>query len=122
MPVMRTSNRRASRGFTLVEMLVGVLIGLIGTVVIFQVFAVSEGQKRTTTGAGDAQQNGVFALFQIERDLRTAGFGLAHLPLLGCQTNGWNEQTSQAISFPLLPVSIVDGAAGAPDTITSAGR
>ncbi len=120
MPVMRTSNRRASRGFTLVEMLVGVLIGLIGTVVIFQVFAVSEGQKRTTTGAGDAQQNGVFALFQVERDLRTAGFGLAHLPLLGCQTNGWNEQTSQAISFPLLPVSIVDGAAGAPDTITIA--
>lgn len=120
MPVMRTPKRRASRGFTLVEMLVGVLIGLIGTVVIFQVFAVSEGQKRTTTGAGDAQQNGVFALFQIERDLRTSGYGLAHLPLLGCQTNGWNEQTSQPISFPLLPVSIVNGAAGAPDTITIA--
>ena len=73
---------RLSRGFTLVEIMVGVLIGLIGTVVIFQVFAVSEGQKRTTTGAGDAQQNGVFALFQVERDLRTAGFGLAHLPVL----------------------------------------
>ena len=51
---------RLSRGFTLVELMVGVLIGLIGTVVIFQVFAVSEGQKRTTTGGSDAQQNGVF--------------------------------------------------------------
>ena len=120
MPAMKTPTRRASRGFTIVEMLVGVLIGLIGTVVIFQVFAVSEGQKRTTTGAGDAQQNGVFTLFQLERDLRTAGFGLAHLPLLGCQTNGWNEQTAQPISFPLLPVSIADGAAGAPDTVTIA--
>lgn len=120
MPAMRTPTHRPARGFTLVEMLVGVLIGLIGTVVIFQVFAVSEGQKRTTTGAGDAQQNGVFALFQIERDLRTAGFGLAHMPLLGCQTNGWNEQTSQAISFPLLPVNITNGAAGAPDTVTIA--
>lgn len=111
---------RRERGFTLIEMLVGVLIGLIGTVVIFQVFAVSEGQKRTTTGAGDAQQAGVFALFQLERDLRTAGFAMNHLPLLGCQTNGYNEQTAQNISFTLQPVTIANGAAGAPDTITIA--
>jgi len=117
---MRTPFLRGSRGFTLVEMMVGVLIGLIGTVVIFQVFAVSEGQKRTTTGAGDAQQNGVFALFQLERDARMAGYGVNHLPLLGCQTNGWNMQTGQAISFPLLPISITNGAAGAPDAITIA--
>ena len=111
---------RRSRGFTLVELMVGVLIGLIGTVVIFQVFAVSEGQKRTTSGASDAQQNGVYTLFQIERDARMAGFGLNHLPLLGCQTNGWAEATGQPISFRLLPIQIGDGAAGAPDTITIA--
>jgi type IV pilus assembly protein PilW len=111
---------RRARGFTLVELMVGVLIGLIGTVVIFQVFAVSEGQKRTTTGASDAQQNGVFSLFQIERDLRMAGFGLNYTPLLGCQTNGWNESTGQTISFPLLPVQITNGAGIVPDTITIA--
>lgn len=115
-----TASPRRAQGFTLVELMVGVLIGLIGTVVIFQVFAVSEGQKRTTTGAGDALQNGVFSLFQIERDLRMAGFGINHLPLLGCVTNGYYEPTGTNFSFNLLPVEIANGAAGTPDTITVA--
>jgi len=108
---------RAARGFTLVEVMVGVLIGLIATVVIFQVFAVSESQKRTTTGGSDAQQNGGFSLFQIERDIRMAGFGLNHLTLLGCQTNGWYEPGGQPLGFRLVPVEITDGAGGAPDQI-----
>lgn len=108
---------RLSRGFTLVELMVGVLIGLIGTVVIFQVFAVSEGQKRTTTGGSDAQQNGVFGLFQIERDIRMAGYGLNYMALLGCTINGYYEPGAQPITFRLVPVEIINGAAGAPDRI-----
>lgn len=115
---MRTqTTARASRGFTLVEVMVGMLIGLIATVVIFQVFAVSEGQKRTTTGGSDAQQNGGFSLFQIERDIRMAGFGINHMALLGCQVNGWYEPAGAPISFRLVPVEITNGAGGAPDQI-----
>ncbi|MBK8322574.1 MAG: PilW family protein [Betaproteobacteria bacterium] len=115
---MRNQNlSRASRGFTLVEVMVGVMIGLIATVVIFQVFAVSEGQKRTTTGGSDAQQNGGFSLFQIERDIRMAGYGMNHLALLGCQTNGWYEPTGAPFNFRLVPVEITNGAGGAPDQI-----
>ena len=112
----RPSSRK-SRGFTLVELMVGVLIGLIGTVVIFQVFAVSESQKRTTTGGSDAQQNGVFGLFQIERDVRMAGYGLNHMALLGCQINGWYEPGASPIQFKLVPVEIINGVGGAPDQI-----
>ncbi|NJD88607.1 MAG: hypothetical protein FIB05_11390 [Betaproteobacteria bacterium] len=108
---------RLARGFTLVEIMVGVLIGLIGTVVIFQVFAVSEGQKRTTTGASDAQQNGVFGLFQIERDVRMAGYGLNHMALLGCTINGWYEPGGAGIQFKMVPVEIINGAGGAPDQV-----
>lgn len=108
---------RASRGFTLVELMVGVMIGLIGTVVIFQVFAVSEAQKRTTTGSSDAQQNGVFGLFQIERDVRMAGYGINHVPLLGCTINGWYEPGGASFQFKLVPVEIINGAGGAPDRI-----
>lgn len=108
---------RLSKGFTLVELMVGVLIGLIGTVVIFQVFAVSESQKRTTTGGSDAQQNGVFGLFQVERDIRMAGYGINYTPLMGCKINGWFMGTNQPLNFKLVPVEIVNGVAGAPDRI-----
>jgi type IV pilus assembly protein PilW len=105
-------------GFTLVEMMVGVLVGLIATVVMFQVFAVSEGQKRTTTGAGDAQQGGLFSLFQLERDVRQAGFGLNLPAMLGCQMYGGNESSASPFNLPLAPVTITNGASGAPDSIT----
>lgn len=63
-------------GFSLIEILVGLVIGLIATLVIMQVFSVFEGQKRTTTGSADAQTNGSIALYNISRELRMAGFGL----------------------------------------------
>ena len=105
-------------GFTMVELMVGVLVGLVAIVIMFQVFMVSEGQKRTTTGAGDAQQSGLVSLFQMERDIRMSGFGLNLPGLLGCITNGRNEQAGVTFSLPLAPVTITNGAGGAPDTIT----
>ena len=68
----RTSFRQS--GFTLVEILIGMLIGVIGIVVIMQTFAVSEGYKRTATSGTDAQVNGGIATYLMERELReTAG-------------------------------------------------
>jgi type IV pilus assembly protein PilW len=110
--------RRHQSGFTMVELMVGVLVGLVATVVMFQVFAVSEGQKRTTTGAGDAQQSGLVSLFQMERDIRMAGYGLNLPAMLGCTTYGWNETAGGGFNLPLAPVIINNGVAGAADTIT----
>lgn len=109
---------RRQRGFTIVELMVGVLIGIVSIVVMFQVFAVSEAQKRTTTGAGDAQQNGTFSLFQIERDARMAGYGINYMPLLGCTVNAWYEPSGTSFSLVLAPVTITNGAGGLPDRIT----
>jgi type IV pilus assembly protein PilW len=110
--------RRSGRGFTLVEIMVAMLIGLIGSIVIFQVLAVSERQKRTTTGAGDAQQNGLLGLFAIERDARMAGYGFNYVPVLGCNVLGHDGDGPRDFSFPLVPVRITDGAAGAADSIS----
>lgn len=63
-------------GFSLVEILVGLVIGLLATLVIMQVFSVFEGQKRTTSGSSDAQTNGSIALMNLQRDVQMAGFGL----------------------------------------------
>lgn len=110
---------RREAGFTIVELMVGVLVGLLAVVVMFQVFAISEGQKRTTTGAGDAQQNGVGSVFLIERDARMAGYSLSYRPLLGCLVNGFHEPTNTTFTFRMAPFVIADGGAAA-DTVTFA--
>ena len=105
-------------GFSLVEILVGLVIGLLATLVIMQVFTVFEGQKRTTSGSADAQTNSSIALYTIENEMKMAGFGL--LPTddspLECTTLNSNATGITDIS----PVTITDGgaAAGASDTIT----
>ena len=109
---------RHAAGFTIIELMVGMLVGLLATIVMFQVFAVSEGQKRTTTGAGDAQQNGVGSVYVLEREARMAGFGLSYGKGLGCSIAG--ENNGIPISFTMTPYTIVDGPAGSPDVLTLA--
>ena len=65
------------RGFSIVEIMVGVVIGMIAVLVIYQVFATSEGFKRNITAAGDAQQNGLLSSFMLGIELANAGNGLA---------------------------------------------
>lgn len=74
------------RGFSLVEILVGLAIGMIGIIIMMQVFQVSEGRKRTTTGAADAQTSGATALYLMERDIRMGGWGLNPSLYLGKQS------------------------------------
>lgn len=72
------------RGFSLVELMVTLVIGMIAAVVVMQVFALSEGSKRTTTGGDDAQTNGAIALMTLQRDIRQAGYGLGNFAIIGC--------------------------------------
>jgi len=74
-----------ARGFSMVELMVAMVIGLIGMIIIFQVFEVSEGIKRTTTSGGDAQQNGAIALYLLEHDLRNGGMGFNDTGFAGCK-------------------------------------
>ena len=78
---------RQQCGFTLVEMMVGIIVSLIGTLAMVSAFAVFESQKRTTTSGSDAQQNGSFSLYELERQIRTAGSGMVQgksWGLFGC--------------------------------------
>lgn len=108
---MRTFPHHA-RGFSLVEILVAMVIALLGTIIIFQVFSVSEGIKRTSTSGGDAQQFGALSLFTIERDLRMAGYGFNNSRLLGCTVNAYDELAvpPDLPAFKLAPVVITVGA------------
>ncbi len=106
------------RGFTLVELLVGVVVGLLAVLVITQVTTLSEGRKRTLSMGSDAQINGALALFTLQRDIEQAGYGVGAAPqALGCPTKYAGSAHSD--TFTLAPVVIVDGgAAKASDQVT----
>lgn len=114
---MKISHRKMNRqlGFSLIELMVAVVIGLIGTVVMFQVFAVSENQKRSTTSGNDAQQNGSIALFTLERDLRNSGHGMSPLINLGRPMYTWSAVNSAVLTPTIYhPVLITPGTGSNP--------
>ena len=115
---MRPLHRQA--GMSMVELMVAMAIALIGTIIIFQVFEVSEGIRRTTTSGGDAQQNGAIGLYVIENDLRNAGMGFNDTPYAGCNATAYDSTRAPTnFTLPMVPVSITGGAgATAPDTLS----
>ncbi len=73
-----------NRGFSLIEILVGLAIGIIGMIVMVQMFAVTEAGKRTSGGNDDAQTTGAIAMYSLERDIRQSGYGVTNIRLIGC--------------------------------------
>ena len=110
------------RGFTLVELMVGLLLGMLTVLVISQVLSLAEGKKRPVTMGSDAQVNGALALHTLESDIQMAGYGVTvSTDALGCKVNGQFDAAGKPFFFPLAPVVIADGVpadSDAPDTIT----
>jgi type IV pilus assembly protein PilW len=95
--------------------MVGLLIGMLSVILIMQVFATSEGNKRTTTGGNDAQINGNIALYGLERDIRDAGYGLNSFNVLGCSLSYTTSGDTAGVTLTsLAPVSINPPAAQVP--------
>lgn len=112
------------QGFSLVEIMVGLAIGMIAMIVIMQVFDLSEKQKRTTSGGADAQSNGAIALYMIERDTRMAGWGMDSAVYASCNSAYSYCDGSEAcggaagaLGVNFAPVRITDGGTN-PDSIT----
>lgn len=111
-----TRSQWLQAGFTLVELMVGLAIGMLATVVIIQVMSVFDAQRRATTGSADAQTNGGIALHTIAREMQMAGYPLfpATNSALECTTLRLGAGTTGITTIS--PVSITDGAVS--DTIT----
>ncbi|HLO94392.1 MAG TPA: PilW family protein [Burkholderiaceae bacterium] len=111
---------RRGRGFSLVELMVGVAVGLLSTVVIATILARSEQQKRNSSAGSDAQIAGSLALYEMERSLRSGGYGLTtDVGGMGCTLTA-NFKGSAAAGAPanVVPALIVPGADGAPPSLT----
>lgn len=106
----------AHRGFGIVEVMVGVVIGLVALLIIYQALALSEGYRRTTTAGGDAQSTGMISSYVLAQDLGNAGNTLADTSqdLMVC-----DPAASFAANLRPIPVLIQDGGADdAPDTVS----
>lgn len=110
-------SRRPQQGFTLIELMVGVVLGMLAIVAIAQVMVTSESSKRSITGGADAQISGALGLFALQREVGMAGYGFSSLPAsLGCRVN-YQFDALPAASFTLAPVIIGAGDDGS-NTIT----
>ena len=108
-------------GFTLIELIVGVAIALIGITAMFIVQQNWDAQKRSISSGGDAQVYGAISAFQLERDLRGAGSGFGNSEYLGCTVSAHDVVGNRDFTFTYTPVVITNGTPtdpDAPDTIS----
>ena len=105
--------RDVAQGFGLVEAMIGMLIGVMALLAVYQAFTVAERLKRNTNAMSDTQVGGMFASFALGMELANAGAGLstAARELGTCSDPG-----DFAHSMRPIPVLITDsGAASTPD-------
>lgn len=117
--------RRRQHGFSLVELMVSVVIGLLAMVFVMRTNVSFEINRRGSIGGSDSMQNGVVALFSMENDAAQSGWGLNDPLLLGCAGLVYDSQNyagaAGTVAMTLAPVSVVFNGAN-PDRISfSAG-
>ncbi len=117
-PSSLTRRPSCQSGFTLIEIMIGLVIGMLLTLVIIQVMSVFEAQTRTTAGTADAQTNGSIALYTISRELQMTGYGL--LPVTNSALECTTLTVNGAADTPttLSPLTITGGTTAAGDTLT----
>jgi len=100
--------RSRPHGLSLIEILVGIVIGMLAIIIAMQVLRVAEGQRRTTSGGADAQTTGAIALTLLQQDIQQAGNGFMDQNILGCNVQLDNGQTITnfghiTINHPMIP-------------------
>ena len=115
-------HRKASKhkGYTLVELMVAMVIGLILTAGILQLFVSNKQTYRVTENMSRLQENGRFAMFFLTKDIRMADFWGCRSQELNIQNNldpaGGNYDSNLHLF-----TNTVDGTDGVTDTITLRG-
>ncbi|WP_338848087.1 PilW family protein [Massilia sp. W12] len=90
-------------GFSLIEVLVGLAIGMLGMLVMLQVFNLTDSGKRATTSGDDAQTSGALAIYSLQRDIRQGGFGFTARNLLGCSL-----RLESGVTLPAIGATIIN--------------
>jgi type IV pilus assembly protein PilW len=92
---------RRATGFSLIELLVAMVIGLVVSVAITSVVIRTEGSKRSSTSVNDINQSGAYAAYVLDRIVRSAGSGFSQRwsEVYGC-TLDVNMGTTHVLPIP----------------------
>lgn len=71
--IQRTSRRALQHGFTLLEIMIALMLGMLLTLGIMSLFSASSQTNRVQDGLARLQENGRYAVSRIETDLRMGG-------------------------------------------------
>lgn len=122
---MKLPSQRRAGGFSLVELMVSVVVGLLALLFALRLFTGNEASRQSALGGSDSMQNGMIALFSLSGDAEQAGFGLNDPIIAGCDT-AFSDDDGYALAGatrggvairPLAPVVIVSNGT-APDSVT----
>ena len=92
------------RGVGIIETMVGLLIGMVVVLVIYNTLIVSEAYKRSTLGVSDAQITGQLTQFVLGRELSSGGNGV----MAGI------DELARCDEFRLRPIPALIGDGGGP--------
>lgn len=112
------SSPQTQHGISLVELLVGLAIGLIGMLVIIQTMAIWGARTASNISGGDARTSGAIGMYYLERDLGQGGLGFGVTNAPGRQFVPGCAITAAEGNFRLAAIEIAQGVDGAPDTVT----
>ncbi|MCU6497173.1 PilW family protein [Rugamonas sp. A1-17] len=122
---MNLSLSRRQGGFSLVELMVSVVIGLLALLFATRLVVSGEQNKDAAVGGSDSMQNGMLALFSLSGDATEAGWGLNDPMLAGCDTvfsdaNGYALPVMQrgGANFTPLAAAVIQSNGADPDVIS----
>lgn len=124
MNAQRSFYRNQSAGFSIVELMVGMVVALLTTVVIFRSYQAYEGQRRTVGAASDLVANAQYVVSHLNREMSQSGWGFQFGKYgVGCDFSsqfslGSGQNPLDNASYPvgrspaertMMPVLIADG-------------
>lgn len=101
-------NRQSEQGFTIVELMIAVLIGLIVSAAAAQIYATSIRTSATQKAAAGILDANVYGLQHIENSLRMAGLGLNGATTINSACSGILIANPTSISTPEVMQCLID--------------
>lgn len=135
-----TIGLHCGRGFSLIELLVSMAIGLIVTLAITTTLIKNESTQRSSTALNDVSQTANYSTFSIDRVGRSAGSGFSQfrrsfgcllhaaagtvpiLPPSAPLPDPFNSTIGGTVPIRLAPILIIDGGANSSSVVTGSDQ